>query len=108
MTKDKDGDGNEPKDNIVKFPSKPKQADNDTHYEITIESFSPEELHTRMSEIDESYEACFHYAKAIEYTMHEFTQDLQLDRLKALQIKLKDIFLEFAPEKGWHRPRFLV
>jgi hypothetical protein len=100
MTKDKDGDGNEPKDNIVKFPSKPKQADNDTHYDITIESFGPEELHQRMSDLDQSYEACFHFAKAIEYTMHTYCTDLELERLQALEIKLKELFLEFSPEKG--------
>jgi len=96
MTKDKDGD--DPKDNVVKFPSKPKKADNDTHYEITISDFSPEELHKRMIQLDDSYEACFHFTKEIEFTMHYLHNSLSLEQLKALELKLKQVFIEFSPE----------
>ena len=96
MTKDKDGD--DPKDNVLTFPSKPEKADNDTHYEIVISDFSPEELHKRMIELDLSYGACFDFTKEIEYTMHNLHNSLSLERLKDLEIKLEQVFLEFTPE----------
>jgi hypothetical protein len=94
MTKDKDGD--DPKDNVLTFPSKPEK---DTHYEIVISDFSPEELHKRMIELDLSFDACFDFTKEIEYTMHNLHNSLSLERLKALEIKLEQVFLEFTPEK---------
>lgn len=98
MTKDKDGD--DPKDNVLKFPSKPKESDNDPHYHVTIESFSPEELHARMSDLDKAYEKCFHYTKAIEFQMHEYHTELELDVLESLESELKELFLKYIPTKG--------
>jgi len=94
MTKDKDSD--DPKDNVLTFPSKPKKSDNDTHYEITISDFSPQELHERMIALDQSYEACFHFTKALEYSMHTLHGSLELEKLSALELKLKQLFESFS------------
>ena len=99
MTKDKDGDT--PKDNVVKFPSKPEKEDTGDifeYHEIIISDFSPEELHKRMIELDLSFDACFDFTKEIEYAMHNLHNSLSLERLKALEIKLEQVFLEFTPE----------